>query len=239
MTNPFANLTATETETDYIPSSGPLDSGIYESIITMAYQGVSKNGAAFIALTLESDGRTHSEKIYVTSGDAKGNKSTYTDKKGKEQPLPGYLLGSSFANLAGNKSLQDLTTEEKIVNIYDYEQKKEVPTKVPVFVDLLDAPIIVGLVKTIEDKTELNDSGAYVATGETKEQTQINKVFRASDKKTVAEALVQDSEANYIQNWEKRYTGTLKDRSTKNVAGVQGAPVAQAGTPKPSQSLWG
>ena len=100
MTNPFANLTATETETDYIPSSGPLDSGIYESIITMAYQGVSKNGAAFIALTLESNGRTHSEKVYVTSGDAKGNKATYTDKKsGKEKPLPGYLLGSSFANL--------------------------------------------------------------------------------------------------------------------------------------------
>jgi len=240
MTNPFANLTTTETETDYIPSSGPLDSGIYESTITMAYQGVSKNGAAFIALTLESNGRTHSEKVYVTSGDAKDNKATYTDKKsGKEKPLPGYLLGSSFANLAANKTLQDLTTEEKIVNIYDYEQKKDVPTKVQVFVDLLDAPVIVGLVKTIVDKTELNDSGAYVATGETREQTQINKVFRASDKKTVAEALVQDSEANYIKNWEKRYTDTLKDNSTKNVAGVQGAPAAPGATPKPSQSLWG
>ncbi len=244
MTNPFANLAVTETETDYIPSSGPLESGIYEGIITMAYRGISKAGAAFMALTIDSNGRSHSEKVYVTSGNAKGNKATYTDKKsGKEKPLPGYLLGSAFANLAGDKTIQNLATEEKIVNIYDYEQKKELPTKVDVFIDLLDSPIIVGLVKTIEDERKANDSGSYEATGETREQTQINKVFRASDRKTVAEAMVKDSAATYIDNWEKRYTGTLKDNS-KGTSGVAGAPktnvVDAAGSAaKPSQSLWG
>jgi hypothetical protein len=77
---------------EVVSGSGVLDSGIYAVKVTQAFLRQTESGAVM----LEMQGKTESDasvfySTCVKSGDAKGNKATYTDKKGNEQLLPGIV----------------------------------------------------------------------------------------------------------------------------------------------------
>lgn len=190
-----------ETEKDVVRSSGPMDTDLYQGIIKLAYTGKSQGGAMSVTVHIDMNGRTHRETLWVTSGDAKGNLPYYTKQDGSKAYLPGYNVFSAMAQLAADKPAAKLGTEDKIVKLYDRDAKKEIPQTVPVITELLDKPIYVGLVKQVEDKTSKNEAtGEYEPTGETRELNLIDKLFRASDKKTVAEAKDPNAEAVFVAN---------------------------------------
>jgi hypothetical protein len=238
-------------EKDSVGNSGPLESGLYMAKVALAYLTKSKGGALGLVLNANTDaGREIRSTIYVTSGTEKGGQNFYTDKDGAKQYLPGFLLANSLALLTVGKELSDLDTEQKVVNVYSPEAKAEVPTKVDMVTDLLGQDILIGLIKQTVDKTVKNDAGAYVPTGETRDENEIDKFFRARDKMTTAEIRAQAAEAAFVETWDAKWTGVTRNRA-KGAAGaglgagvagnVGGSKSAAANAPsakKPARSLF-
>ena len=244
--NMLANLStdaSIATEKDSIGNSGPLNSGLYGCTVAMAYLNKSAGGALGLVLTLKTpEGKEVRQTLWMTSGTAKGCKNYYEDKQGAKQYLPGFTHANALCLLTVGKEISALETETKVVNVYSPEAKAEVPTKVEVLMDLLNQEIIVGLIKQNVDKTVKNDAGVYVATGETKDENEIDKFFRAKDKMTTAEIRAQADEAVFINSWETKWKDKVKDRAKGAAAGLPGVPklgVAPSAAKKPTTSLFG
>ncbi len=244
-----ANLASDSTiadEKDSIGGSGPVDSGLYGFTVAMAYINKAVSGALGLALTLKTiDGKDIRQTLWMTSGKAKGCKNYY-EKDGEKHYLPGFTHANALALLTVGKEISQLDTETKVINLYSPEAKAEVPTKVEVVMDLLNQEIIAGIIKQTVDKTKKNDTtGQYEATGETREENEIDKFFRAKDRMTTAEIRAQATEAVFINSWDQKWTGKVKDRAKSSAAGLPGvpklgaAPAAAAGTKKPTTSLFG
>ena len=229
-------------EKDSVGSTGALDSGLYKAKVALAYITKSAGGAMGLVLNLKTDAnREIRQTLWMTSGTAKGGKNYYEDKNGDKQYLPGFLHANSLALLTVGKEIAALDTETKVVNVYSAEAKSEVPTKVEMLMDLIGQEVIVGLIKQTVDKTKKNDAGMYEPTGETRDENEIDKLFRAKDRMTTAEIRAQADTASFIDTWETKFTGIVKNKA-KGVAGTAGAPKA-AGAPaavakKPSTSLF-
>lgn len=225
-------------EKDSVGGSRVRESGLYPMNISLAYLTKSNGGALALNLHLkDADGEVR-QQLWVTSGDAKGNKNYY-EKDGVKNYLPGFNMANSLALLTVGKEISTLDTEDKVVNLYSFDAKAEVPTKVPMLMDLVGKEILVGLIKQTVDKNVKNDAGEYVASGETRDENEVDKFFRASDRKTTAEIRAQAEEAVFVNTWSEKWKGQTKDKSTKT-AGTAGAP--KAATPaagKPTQSLFG
>ncbi len=227
-------------ETDNIGGS-IYESGLYPATITLAYEGESSGGALSLNVHLEGEqGQTIRSTIYVTSGTAKGQKNTYTNKKGEEQYLPGFLSAQSLSMMAVGKPLSELVSEEKTIDVYNYEAKAEVPTKVPMLTELIGKKVIVGLIKQTVDKRAKGDDGKYHATGETRDENEIDKFFHYDSRMTTSEIAAKAEVAKFIDTWDKKNTGVTRDRTTK-VTGTAGKPgtKAPASSTKPTESLFG
>lgn len=228
-------------EKDSVGSSGPLESGLYNATVAMAYLTKSAGGALGLVLNLKTDtNREIRQTLWMTSGTAKGCKNYY-EKDGEKFYLPGFNHANSLALLTCAKEISALETETKVVNVYSSEAKAEVPTKVEVPMDLLGKEIIVGLLKQTVDKTKKNEStGIYEATGETRDENEIDKMFRASDRMTTAEIRAHAESATFIDTWATKHTGKTRDKS-KGASGTAGAPKAAGAAPaakKPTTSLF-
>lgn len=243
--NMLATLTTDDSianEKDSVGGGGVLESGVYAAKIAMAYLSKASAGALGLVLTLKTDsGRDVRQTLWMTSGTAKGCKNYY-EKDGEKNYLPGFLHANSLALLTVGKEISQLETETKVVNVYSAEAKAEVPTKVEVLMDLLNQDILVGLIKQTVDKTKKNEAtGAYEPTGETRDENDIDKLFRARDKMTTAEIRAQAETATFIDTWSAKWTGQTKNKA-KGASGTAGAPKAAAGAPaaakKPTTSLF-
>lgn len=247
--NMLANLTTDATiatEKDSIGGSRTLDSGLYGCTVSMAYINKSAGGAMGLVLTLKTaEGNEVRQTLWMTSGTAKGCKNFYEDKQGAKQYLPGFTHANALCLLTVGKEISALETETKVVNVYSPEAKAEVPTKVEVLMDLLNQEIIVGLIKQSVDKTVKNDAtGKYEPTGETRDENEIDKFFRAKDRKTTAEVRAQEEcpEAVFINSWETKWKDKVKDRAKGAAAGLPGVPKlggAPSAAKKPTTSLFG
>lgn len=83
-----------------------LDSGVYSMAINEAFIRKTDSGAKMLELSFVSDkGEDFKWSTCTQSGDAKGNKSTYTDKNsGKERDLPGVISLKHFLDAIGEKN---------------------------------------------------------------------------------------------------------------------------------------
>lgn len=240
--NMLANLASDATiahEKDSVGGSGPAESGLYNHTISMAYLTKSSGGALGLVLSLKDGNREVRQTLWMTSGTAKGGKNYY-EKDGERHYLPGFNLANSLCLLTTGKEISALETETKVVNVYSYEAKAEVPTKVEVLMDLIGKEIITGLIKQTVDKTKKNDAtGVYEATGETRDENEIDKFFRASDRMTTAEIRAQADTASFIQTWDQKWSGKTRERASK-ANGVSGAPkgAGAAIAKKPTTSLF-
>jgi hypothetical protein len=194
-----------------------------------------------LVLNLKTEaGREIRQTLWMTSGTAKGGKNYY-EKDGEKFYLPGFNHANSLALLTCGKEISELDTETKVVNVYSAEAKSEVPTKVEMLMDLLGKEIIVGVLRQTVDKTKKNDAGVYEPTGETRDENEIDKLFRAKDRMTTAEIRAQAETATFIDTWDAKHSGTVKMKA-KGASGTPGAPKA-AGAPaaaakKPTTSLF-
>ena len=243
----LANLTTDDTianERDSVGGGGLFDSGVYLFSIEYAFITKSDGGAMALNLHLKTaEGRKLRSQQWMTSGTAKGCKNFYVDRDGKKQYLPGFNMANAIALLTVGKEISALETEQKVINLYNAEAKAEVPTKVDMITELLGKELLAGVIKQAVDKTQKNDAGEYVPTGESREENEIDKIFRASDSKTTAEIRAQADEATFINTWKEKWTGKLRDRTSKDTGnkGTAGAPKSAGsatGTKKPTTSLF-
>ena len=243
----LANLASDSTiadEKDSLGGNGPLDSGAYLFNVELAYLTKATSGALALNLVLKTDnGREMRQQLWMTSGTAKGCKNYY-EKAGEKHYLPGFTHANALCLLTVGKEISQMETETKVINLYSSEAKAEVPTKVDMVMDLLNQQIYAGVIKQTVDKTKKNETtGAYEATGETREENEIDKFFRAKDKMTTAEIRAQAEEPTFFGSWEQKWTGKVKDRAKGAASGLPGVPklggAPSASTKKPTTSLFG
>lgn len=233
----LASDSSIQNETDNIGSS-VLESGIYPSVVETAYINKSDGGALGLVCNFKSNGKTFRQTFWMTSGTAKGCKNYYEDKNGEKKYLPGFIQANALALLTTGQEISALDTETKVIKAWNKDTKSEMPTKVEMLMDMVGKDIVVGLLKQTVDKTAKADDGSYQPTGETRDENEVDKFFRASDNKTTQE--IRDQvDASFINTWSKKWTGQTKMKS-KGAAGgsVAGAPKASAST-KPKVSLFG
>jgi len=213
----------------------PLPSDIYNLIIKYAFAKKAKSGALGVNVLFqvadgEHKGREFRITEYVTSGDAKGNKTYYekkTDSGVEQHALPGFALIDSLALLVLKKSILQCGTEKRTIKLYDFDKKAEVPTEVDMFVELVNKGICGCVLHRIEDKNVKNpQTGEYEATGKTYAINVADKFLSPSDRRTVAETQ-NNIPADFKTIWLEKWKDKIDDQSSevKN-AGIKGAPAA-------------
>lgn len=241
----FDNLKTDSTiqeETDYLGGYSPLDSDLYGLEIKAAYLTI----AASEAMCLNVQFVTGTKQVlrssfWMTSGKSKGCKNYFTDKDGKKQYLPGFNQANSLCLLTVGKEIGALKTEDKLLPLYDYKSKKEEPTKVKMYTDLVGKTIGGGVIKQLVDKTEKDpDSGEYKPTGDSRTENEVDKFFRHRDGLTVPEIKARLTEPAFRDKWLAKWKGVVRDKTTDVSGAVAGAPKQQrqAGKQAPQEALF-
>lgn len=211
-------------EKDTLGGSRLLNSGLHLMTVTLAYIQVAASGALGLVLAGKAEAGEMRQTLWMSSGKEKGGKNYY-EKDGKKTYLPGYLLANSLALLTAGKEISELDTEKKVVNVYSADAGKEVPTQVDMLMDLVGKEILSGVIRQKVDKTKKNDAGVYEPTGETKEENEFDKFFRAKDRLTTSEIRAGLTEAVFADQWAEKWKDQVKDKSNKKgAAGTVGAP---------------
>ena len=246
--NPFADTTNTtneqiETDSDRLGGGFVWDGGAYPVTILAAYAGKSKSGARSMSFEVQGDdGRKFKFTEYVTSGDAKGNKPYY-ERDGKKSYLPGFNNVNAIAMFTAKKELSALTFETKVLKLRDYDLKKDVPTDVPMAVELIGKKFILGLEKHEVNKT-IKVGNEYLpvhkpgepTVPETKFENQIGKIFFADNNATIAELREAKQKgvavaADFYPKWVEANEGKVVNKvKTDKLVAPQGAG-GPAGTP--------
>lgn len=244
--NPFQNLSNTglEAPKDTLGGGGfgAIDSDVYTGTIKALYAGKSQGGAhnvtAVLALVVNGQPREYRETIYVTN---KQGENFYTDKQDstKKSPLPGFTTANDLALMTTGKGLNEQSFEERVINVYNYDQQKELPTKVAMAVDMIGKPVTVAIQKSLEPKNVKDASGNYVPdpSGATRETNNIDKVFHAESGRTVSEVLRKLEKGEFIDQWREKNKGQVRDKTKGKtpagtgvgIPGLTGAPAAAGG----------
>lgn len=224
------NLAANKTtdikgEQDRLAGSAVPETDAYPGTITLAYSTKASSGALGVVIHFKTDdGRNMSSTQYITSGTKKGG-MPYYEKDGVKTFLPGYLLIDSLCQLTCGKSVTDMDEEEKTFNIWNGEQKKEVPTKVQAIVELFGKKAVFGMVKTISNK-HVNGND----TNEKRESAELDKVFQHETGLTVVELQAKETTAQFLPKWLEANKGKTRDKF-KQIAGVAVPPVSGGAAP--------
>lgn len=239
MTNIFAQ---TQTQATEAQSSGdtlrkgftPLESKVYLATILSAHiklpaaNSNSQSTAVVLSFKLPEEDREYTETLYFKKRD--GN--IYYEKNGTKLLLPGYENIQDLAKVACNKNLDQLNQINKVLNIYNPDHKKEVPTEVPVLEDLIGKTIYMGIQKIIRRKQkEVN--GKYLNTDEQQVINQIDKFF--SDRGfTASEMSHNATEPVFIMQWKEAKAGIDVDLFSNTKAEIANTPNPAANPTQPS-----
>lgn len=238
--NILANLTTNEDiqdETDQLGGGGgPLESDAYLMTVDAAYLNTAASGALAMNVILKTeDNRYLRESFWMTSGTAKGGKNYY-ERDGRKFYLPGFLQANALSRLTVGKEVGELTTEDKIIKLWNRDAGQEMPTEVKMFMDLVGQQIMVGVQRQTQDRRVQNASGEWVNSGETVDISVVDKLFRASDNKTVAEIMAQE-DATFLDKWLASNKGKTRNRAKgASGSGTANPPAAKTA---PAKSLFG
>jgi hypothetical protein len=220
---------------DRIGGYQPFDSDFYTGTIKAAYAGQSSGGARSMTYIVEADGREYRETVYVTNKKGENFFLNQQDKT-KKVPLPGFVVAEDIALVTVEKTLSELTFEDKVMNVYDAEAGREVPKSVPMAVELLGKQVGLGIIRQLENKSVKDGQGNYQPTADTRETNFIDKVFHHPTNITVVEARNGLQEAKFHAAWVERNKGQTRDKRVikdGGSAGTAGAPGgAQGGAPQ-------
>ena len=236
-----------EVEKDIIGGAVRIEeTNVYNLTIELAFLKTSQSGALALETHFKTDtGANLRQTFWMCSGTAKGGKNFYMSKDGKKRYLPGFTLANDLALLTAASEIGDLNTDEKMVKLYDYVAKEEVPTKVQMFTDLVGTQVKAGIQMSIEDKNIKNDADQYVPSGETRTESNVDKFFRARDGLTRTEIIAGEAESVFVDAWIAKNQGSIRNNA-KGANGVAtGSPLSSASTqaaaangPKPVTSLF-
>ena len=239
MNNLFSNaateLAGAEKEKDVLGGRQLLPTGLYEGTLDVVYLTKSQGGATAFNLVVDIGGKKHREQVYVTNREGG---LTYS-KDGKKYPLPGYSLMNAMCKLTVGKEIPQLTFEKKLVKVYNFDQKKEIPTEVDVAVELLGQAVKFGIEHHRVNKNAKDQAGNYVPTAEVRDLNTITRVFKVETNQTAAEYDAQQP-AEFQALWLKEYAGKVIDKTSKGgpaLAVVGGT--ASGAAAAPAKSLFG
>lgn len=212
----FANISIDQAsqEKDTLGGFSLLDSDIYTATIKHAYGSQTQKGGVNLNVEFDIDGHTHKETLFVAN---ERQESFFTTQTGEKKPYPSFLLAESIALLGAGKTLAQLKTEPKVINIYNYEQQKDIPTQVPMFTELLGKQVKVAILKELVNK-KTKQGNEYVDTAETKEVNKLDKVFSMKGDFTVAELRQKEETAKFYQQWLDKNKGQTKDKTNKKLS---------------------
>ena len=204
-----------------------LASNVYDFEVNHAYFSTAKSGAKAVNLELQtSDGNKHRFTVYITN---KEGSIKYKDKQtGEMRYLPGFLTIDALCLLTCGKTLMEVQgmTEKRTLNLYNYEQKREMPTDVDMLMPVLKQKVKAAIVERIENKTKKNEStGKYEPTNDKRTTNEIVKFFRERDNLTTAEIRARQTEAKFMKDWLAVWENKPDDRFKEVAqAGNAGAP---------------
>jgi len=225
----FGNLSKNglEESQDRIGGFGAVESDYYAAIIRQAYATTAKSGAKAVNFEFAlPGGKPLRTTIYVTDKEGK-NYFLNKDDKTKKVPLPGFTTVDDICLCTVEKDLSEVDVEEKVVKIYDFEAKKEVPTNVPVLIELIGKTVGLGILKVLENKSVKDANGEYQPTNETREINEIDKVFHDETGYTVVEVRAGLEAPSFKDGWIERNKGKTRDKR-KLKEGQAGAPQSNA-----------
>lgn len=232
--NIFGNLTREGLEDSVDRVGGPviIDSGVHTGTIKMAYASKSTGGAQAVNLVIAIGNQEYKETIYVTS---KSGLNYYQDKSdpNKKQPMPGFDIVDHLCLVTTGQSLKDQVIEDKVILLFDFETKRDMPTNVPVLTGLLGQPCKLGIVRSTVDVTKKDTDGIYRATGAVKDENNIDKVFQVETDRTVPEILAGLAVAGTMEKWTARNKGVtrVKAKGAEGNTGAPGLPGTKPGAP--------
>lgn len=222
------NDVVVEEERDTLGGFQPFEQDIYAFVIKAAYLNkATSSEAQSINLLLETkDGRSYTHTTWVTN---KTGKNFYMDKDGKtKRLLPGMSQMSSLSLLCCGKSIGDAEKAEKVIKLYDYVAKKDVPVKRVHITDWHGKLIHGAMLKIIENKMAKDAEGKYtIVLPETRVVNDITKFFN-SELMTLAESKLPEPVSMHAGEWLTANKGKSRDKSNKAAAG---AGAVQAGMP--------
>lgn len=196
------------------------DTGIYDCVVDMAYFDKSKGGARSLNVTvLNNDGKKLKQTFWVTN---RKGEVTYINAKGEKKYLPGFSIANNLCITAINEDLGsvDDNSEKKMVNIYDFEAKKEKPTEKDVATSILGKKVKVAVFKQTVNKRVNDGSGNYVDSAETKDENEIKDFYFEDSGLTVSEKSKGIEEAVMSVKWAERNTGKVINRVKKVEGGT-------------------
>jgi hypothetical protein len=247
MTNKLAMHNDIEMDAPQLGGGGfsLLESNVYDFVIDIAFLFVTKADSQALNLHLRAPDKTiHKFQFWMVSGKQKGNLNYYTDKNGKKHYLPGFINADSLAVFATGKHIGELDTSNKMIKLWNREVQKEVPTEVPVFMDLIGKPVKMAVIKQIVDQTQENKTtNKYELVGKTKEENDVMAVFNPTSGFTMDEATNGLATPEFITKWTEKWKGKTRNKESKANKALreklakQGSPSSEADT---SQApLWG
>ena len=224
-----------EEERDSV-GSGVLDSDVYLGVVELVYLDASASGAISVNISFKTNNRTVRQTVYISN---RKGEFVYRNKDKKDLPLPGYAQMDAFFTAVTGKGLSSQSLEEKVINIYNYDLKKEIPQTRKVFMDILNKPIAAGILKISEERTT-KESNYTVGTGEYRNLNEFNKWFDAETGLTNVEKKAGETEAKVLENWKKANTGNevIRNAATRDTSKAGAPTSSNSANKKPTESLF-
>lgn len=202
----------------------PLESALYDFTIKLAYGSISQDGAKALNLLLEtSEGKEFKNQLWMTSKKETGClnyfmvKNPATGKKDLKKYYKGFENANHLCLMTLNKEISQVKPEMKTIMLYDYSQRKEVPTDVQMITELLGKQITAGVLKQLTNKNVKDPAtGDWIATTETKEKNVIDKFFHFPSGLTVTEAEAKMTEPKFKEQWREKWAGVTQDKTKDN-----------------------
>ncbi len=190
-----------------------LATNLYEGKIEAAWLSAAGSGAIAFNYIAKIGATSLRQTVYITNKD---KQDFFVDKKTQEKKImPGAAQINSLVKLlTGKNSLKELGTEQRVLSLYDYDAKKEMPTKVDAFVDLHGRAVLFAVEHQIVDKSVKGGDGKYVASGETREQNEITKFFDADTRQTATEK-AGAATAEFATKWLEKNADKVIDKESK------------------------
>jgi len=195
------------------------DSGVYKTIVDMAYFDRSQGGAHSLNVTLlNEDGKKLKQTLWFTN---RKEEVHYINQKGEKDYLPSYTTANNLCLIITGDDINETfdASEKKMVNVYDFNEKKEKPTEKSVATALLGKQIKVAILKQTVNKRVNDGTGKYVDSAETRDENQIREFYFPDSDLTVVEKSKDAKEALMMPKWAERNTGKTLNR-VKAVTGT-------------------
>jgi len=216
---------------DVLGGGQQVPSGIYPAKVKLMYLGKSgQPGSEAQSITIHADigGTEFRETIWFTNrnGDNFYIPKDAKDGKVTKSPLPGFTTIDDICLLGSGEGLVDQEAEEKVVKLYDFSEKKELPKNVMVLTSMIGKEVKLGILRQIVDKQKLNkDTKKYENTGDTRTENTISKVFHSETDMTVAEYRREATEPEFMPAWKTKNDGKDINRAkgAKEGAGSSGS----------------